>query len=122
MNRAGKYRLSDSCMKNIILLFAGIMFFTAQPAFSQTNDERLGDMLESYFSNYQAPNFQPNANPRLKYYDIDTDKNIISVDVDATFASQPLTAKIVNSIYKSLHDNLPDEYKKYKLVIFKQFM
>lgn len=118
MNRAGKYRLSDSCMKNIILLFAGIMFFTAQPAFSQTNDERLGDMLESYFSNYQAPNFQPNANPRLKYYDIDTDKNVISVDVDATFASQPLTAKIVNSIYKSLHDNLPDEYKKYKLVIY----
>ena len=94
MNRAGKYRLSDSCMKNIILLFAGIMFFTAQPAFSQTDDGGLGEMLENYFSNYQAPNFQPNANPRLKYYDIDTDKNIISVDVDATFASQPLTAKI----------------------------
>ena len=85
------------------------MFFSWASAISQTDDGGLGDMLESYFSNYQAPNFQPNTNPRLKYYDIDTDKNVISVDVDATFASQPLTAKIVNSIYKSLHDNLPDE-------------
>lgn len=101
----------------ILLVTTAFLLAAVQPVWPQNEKENIGSLLESYFSNYDAPNFQPNTNPHLVNYELDPNSNTLTVESDATFASQPLTHRIVKSIYESLHRYLPEKYRGCNLVI-----
>ena len=83
--------------------------------FAQT--DTLETILSDYFKHYNAPNYQPTGVCKLTEYNIDEEYKTISINTNDVFGAQPFTDNIVKSIYASISNALPENYRNYKLML-----
>lgn len=101
-----------------IIVSSFIAIFSCLAVSAQT--DTLSTVLDEYFKHYTAPNFQPTGVCRLKDCSVDEVEKSIRINTNDVFGAQPLTPRIVNSIYASVSKSLPEKYRSYKLNIFSE--
>lgn len=94
-----------------------LLMICAMPMVGLAQTDTLETILSDYFKHYNAPNFQPTGVCKLMEYNIDEENKTISINTNDVFGAQPFTDKIVKSIYASISNTLPDNYKSYNLML-----
>ena len=90
-----------------------LQYSTCQAQSAVTIKNRLSD----YFTNY-TNNAYSNADPiRLTDVSVDSEQRIVTLQVNAAFASQPFTRETVSRIRHDVEQLMPPPYNTYRIVI-----
>ena len=94
-----------------------LLLICAMPTVCFAQTDTLETILSDYFKHYNAPNYQPTGVCKLTEYNIDEEYKTISINTNDVFGAQPFTDNIVKSIYASISNALPENYRNYKLML-----
>lgn len=83
----------------------------------QAQNDTLRKVLGEYFRLYSAPSYKPTGRCKLLDFEVNDANRTLYINTNDIFGAQPLTPKIVNSIYASVSRALPSPYDRYKLNI-----
>ena len=90
-----------------------LLLICAMPTVCFAQTDTLETILSDYFKHYNAPNYQPTGVCKLTEYNIDEEYKTISINTNDVFGAQPFTDNIVKSIYASISNALPENYRRY---------
>jgi hypothetical protein len=102
-------------LRNLILT-AVLSLLTLGDATAQTARQQVEVALRTYFQQYTAPTARIGT-CKLDRFNLDTEHRRLTVFTNVNFAYQPFTEEIVDDIYRTLKERLPQDYRKYAVTI-----
>ena len=104
--------------KKIILLALSVL--CALPLYAQTVDKGTADDISRYFKKYKSSRsevYNPGLEKRKNKIVLDKDSKTVTLYCNESFAGQPFTQGVVDTIYSDIKKMLPREYRKYKIKV-----
>lgn len=103
---------------NRFLLFLAVITISAPLCAQKSKQEiRLEERLQQYFYNYQPKGQELSQPPRMLSYQIDDDRQTLTITADEYFAAQEFTPKVTANIYRKITKIIPKPYNKYKITV-----
>ena len=95
----------------------------AAPAYPKEEDETeilqpIPDSLTEYFYSYRHPLLAESLRTKIQSATVDKKRKLVTLELAASFAYQPLRPELVASIYKKTASLLPEELHRYDVEIW----
>ena len=99
----------------VLLLY--LFTFLPLPAQTAKDEAKMAERLKEYFAKYKPKGTRLRQQPRMVSYEVDNDRQTLTVTADEWFSMQEFTPDINENIYKKLRGDLPKPYNKYKVTV-----